>query len=422
MLLRPREIEVTIDCTVSYGGVGAILMACLLLIAASMNRSAFAFPISLVFTFMFAGCGDPDVPTAGEGATGSLTTAAPTGLEVHPTGTTGAAPIALTWNASPGATSYTILRSTTAGAEVAYATSATNSFRDTAVIAGPPRVYFYKVAAVDANGTSAPSEEEETPTPMPVSTGKGDVAGTASGSASVYFCKDGLRGGFKWFETLTGWFPSVLGSTGAKSPGHVAVDMAYADKGTLTFTNVTVPSAGLYTLDWRYAFAHGLFKLVRNRHMGLSVNGVVVTTTQRFLITDDFEAYQHSALEVQLRAGRNTVVLFNVTDHGISRVDELTVTPAAAARPAGPTNLVATPGAAQIALSWTPSAGATQYQIYRGTTVSDGEADAPIATTGTASFVDRALTAGTTYFYRVSASNNVGVSPDSNEVTVRFGP
>jgi hypothetical protein len=196
--------------------------------------------------------------------------------------------------------------------------------------------------------------------------------------------------------------------------------MAYADKGTLAFNNVNVRTPGMYTLDWRYAYQHGLFKLVRNRHMGIMVNGVAVTTTQRFPITDDFENYQHSALEVQLNAGRNSVVLFNVTDHGISRVDELTVTPATATRPAAPGNLSAAASPGRVALTWTASPGASQYQVYRGP-VSDGEANAAIGTTnGATSFVDTGLVAGTTYFYRVSASNGVGVSSDSNEVTALF--
>jgi hypothetical protein len=386
---------------------------------ARLFASSLGWPGLLMSVLGLGGCGMSDVTPDEQGAVSGLT-AVPTGLEVHPTGTTGAAPIALTWNATPGALRYIVFRSTSAGAETSYMTSTTNSFRDTGVTVGPPRVFFYKVAAVDANGTSAQSAEEETPTPLPVSTGAGNVGGAAMGSGDVYFCKDGLRGGFKWFQTLTGWFPSVLSSTGAKTPGQVAVDMAYADTGTLTFNNVNVRNAGLYTLDWRYAYQHGLFKLVKNRHMGIRVNGVAVTMTQRFPITDDFENYQHSALEVRLNAGRNSIVLFNVTDHGISRVDELTVTPAAAARPAAPTNLSTAASPGSVALTWTASPGASQYQVYRGP-VSDGEANAAIATTiGATSFVDTGLVAGTTYFYRVSASNGVGVSSDSNEVTALF--
>ncbi|HEX3696794.1 MAG TPA: hypothetical protein VH374_15545 [Polyangia bacterium] len=348
--------------------------------------------------------------------------AAPTGLKPLPTGSSGGAPIAVTWNATPGATSYVIYRSLAAGGETAFATSANNSFVDTHVVAGPPPVYFYKVAAVNAAGTSAMSAEEETPTPLPVSTGSGKVAGVKSGNGMLYFCKDGLRSGFDWFQRLADWFPSIVDSSGSSSPGQKVVDMAYSTTTTLAFNKVVVPSGGLYTIDWRYAFTGGLFKGVNNRQMGLMVNGAVVTRTQRFPITGSFDTYKHSALQARLNAGTNSVVLFSVTDHGISRVDELTVTPATASVPPAPTKLSATASAGQITLSWTGSAGATQYQIYRGT-MSDGEDNTPIAITNgaTTTHVDAGMAGGTTYFYNVSATNSVGVSADSNEVAVVFG-
>jgi chitodextrinase len=197
--------------------------------------------------------------------------------------------------------------------------------------------------------------------------------------------------------------------------------MAYSTRGTMTFNNVVVPTAGLYTVDWRYAFQSGLFPGVTNRQMGLSVNGTVITTTERFPITGSFETYQHSALQVQLRAGVNSITQFAVTDHGVSRVDELTVTPATASVPSGPTNLTVTASGTTATLSWTRSASGspTSYSIYRGTK-SDGEAVTPVGTTTgtTTTFTDVGLRSGTTYFYNVAANNSVGVSPDSNEVSV----
>ncbi len=343
---------------------------------------------------------------------------APTGVESHPAGS---GQITVFWNATTGANSYNIYRSTSAGGEgtTPHATTTSTSFLDTGLTNGPPPVYYYKVAAVNSGGVSPQSAETATPTPLPTSPGNGQVAGVpGSGGSLVYYCKDALLNGFDWFTTLNGWFPQVLGSSGARTPTHTVVDMAYATQGTMTFSNVVVPTSGLFNLDFHYAFASGLFPGVTDRTMGLQVNGVVITSTMRFTLTGSFEVYQDSNIQVHLNAGQNTIVQFNVSDHGVSRVDELTVSPATASAPTGPTNLVGTAGNGQVALSWTASSGASNYNVYRGTK-SDGESLTPIATLSgtTTSYTDTGVTGGTTYFYNVAATNSVGISPDSNEIT-----
>jgi Fibronectin type III domain len=327
--------------------------------------------------------------------------------------------ITLSWPASPGATGYHVYRGTTAGGEgsTPIATTTNTTFKDANLSSTP--VYFYQITAVNSAGESARTPEDASKTPPPVGTG-GTSAGIASGSGRLYYAKDALLSGFDWFQTLSGWFPQVLGSSGSTSPGKVVVDMAYSTREKMSFNNVVVPTAGLYTIDWRYAFASGLFPGVTNRQMGLSVNGTVITNSQRFPITGSFDVYQHSFLQVHLNAGVNSVTMFAVSNHGVSRVDQLTVTPATASVPSGPTNLTVTPGTGSATLSWTGSTSGnpTSYNIYRGTK-SDGEATTAVATvTGTTTkFTDTGLHSGTTYFYAVAANNGVGVSPDTNEVT-----
>jgi hypothetical protein len=327
--------------------------------------------------------------------------------------------ITVTWDASPGASSYKIYRGTAAGGEsgTPITTTTGTSYKDQNLSSTP--IYFYQVTAVSAGVESARSAEGASKTPPPVPTG-GNVAGVPSGNSLVFYGKDARLTGFDWFQTLTGWFPQVLGSSGALSPGGKVVDMAYSTVGAMTFTNVVVPSAGLYSIDFRYAFASGLFPGVTNRKMGLRVNGTVITGTQQFLITGSFDVYQHSALQVRLNAGANTVSQFAVTDHGLSRVDELIVTPASASVPSEPTALRATRGTGAVTLSWTRSASGnpTSYSVYRGTK-SDGEATTPIATGSTATtFTDTTVHSGTTYFYYVIGNNAVGRSPSTNEVTI----
>lgn len=81
--------------------------------------------------------------------------------------------------------------------------------------------------------------------------------------------------------------------------------------------------------------------------------------------------------------------------------------------PAAPTNLKATAGSAQVALTWTGSAGATSYTLYRGT-ASGGETQLKSGLTAT-SYTDSGLTNGTTYFYQVAAVNSAGTSAKSSE-------
>ena len=89
-------------------------------------------------------------------------------------------------------------------------------------------------------------------------------------------------------------------------------------------------------------------------------------------------------------------------------------TAAAAVAPNPPTNLTATAaGSSQINLSWAGSSGATSYVVKRST--SPG-AEVTLATgVATTSYSDTGLSAGTTYYYVVAASNATGTSANSGE-------
>lgn len=87
--------------------------------------------------------------------TGTLPPSAPSGLNAS----AGNAQVALTWNASSGATSYNLKRSTTSGGP--YTTLAANltatSYNDTSTVNGT--TYYYVVSAVNAAGESANSAQ-----------------------------------------------------------------------------------------------------------------------------------------------------------------------------------------------------------------------------------------------------------------------
>jgi hypothetical protein len=331
--------------------------------------------------------------------------------------------ITLTWDPTPGATGYNIYRATSSGGEgsTPIASTARRAYTDINLSSTP--VYFYEVTAVNSAGESSRSAQDASKTSLPAGTG-GNVPGVPSGNSLIFYSKDALLGGLDWFQTLTGWYPEALPSPGSISPGHQVIDMAYATQSTMTFKNVVVPARGLYTVDWRYAFASGLFPGVTDRQMGLEVDGRVITTTERFVITGSFNIYRHATIQVHLKAGKNSITLFAVSDHGVSRVDQMTITPATASVPSGPANLTATTGSRSVKLRWTRSTSGNpaSYSIYRGS-MPDGEATTPIATINatTTTFTDSGLKNHSTYFYQVTANNAVGASTGSNQIMATPG-
>src|SRR5271157_4680033 len=138
--------------------------------------------LSLFFTLLvvafMAGCGSVS-SNGGGGGGGTQPPAAPAGLQA----TAGNAQITLTWNASSGATSYNIKRSTTNGGPyTTIASPATPSYTNSGLTNGTP--YYYVVTAVNSAGESNPSAQATaTPTaPVtvpPVPTGLQATAGNA---------------------------------------------------------------------------------------------------------------------------------------------------------------------------------------------------------------------------------------------------
>ena len=82
--------------------------------------------------------------------------------------------------------------------------------------------------------------------------------------------------------------------------------------------------------------------------------------------------------------------------------------------PPMPVGLSATAGDAQVALSWTPSFGATSYNVKRSTI---SGAETTITNVTAANYTDTQVTNGTPYYYEVSAVNAFGESTNSAEVS-----
>jgi regulation of enolase protein 1 (concanavalin A-like superfamily) len=79
-----------------------------------------------------------------------------------------------------------------------------------------------------------------------------------------------------------------------------------------------------------------------------------------------------------------------------------------------PAGLTAMPGDGTVSLSWSPVSGATRYNVKRAPGT---DSLAVVATPATTSYLDQALTNGTTYQYTVSTINAAGEGPASSPVS-----
>jgi len=164
----------------------------------------------LATAVVFQGCGGSTGSTgSGDGGNTGEPPAAPSAL----TAVAGPGQVSLSWNASPGATSYDIKRSTTSGGPYTQTNTATTvSFVDTSVTNGT--TYYYVVTAVNSSGQSGDSNQASaTPTaagpPPPTGltavaeTGEVSLSWTASRGATSYDIKRSTTSGSRYTQIGT---------------------------------------------------------------------------------------------------------------------------------------------------------------------------------------------------------------------------
>lgn len=333
--------------------------------------------------------------------------AAPTGLSA----TAGAGSVSLSWNASSGATSYNLYRSTTAGGEgsTAYVSGLTGTaYTDTGVAGGT--TYYYKVAAVNTAGTSAQSSEASaTPSSGGTSPNSPVLRINAGGAAVSPFVADvDYNTGNQFSSTAT------INTSGVTNAAPAAVYQSVRWNASFNYTLPGLTPNASYVV--RLHFVELSFTANGQRVFNVAINGTNVLSNFDIFA----QVGQNHALEREFNATANSsgqiVVAFTQGSADNPSIAGLEVwTPPSA--PAAPTGLSATAGNASVSLSWTASSGASSYNVYRGTSAG-GESGTALATgiTGT-SYTDSSAANGTTYYYKVAAVNSSGTSALSNEAS-----
>ena len=172
------------------------------------------------------------------------------------------------------------------------------------------------------------------------------------------------------------------------------------------FGVVVTPSAGKINLQWTYEENATSYQVYRSTTPGGEGATPLATVTS--------SSYTDSAVTSGTTYYYKIVALTAATASAPSG-EYSGNTSGTGTAPPTPAGLVATAGNASVALTWTASAGATSYSIYRGT-APGAEGTTPVGTSASNSFTDTGLTNGTTYYYTVTASNAAGTSAHSSEV------
>jgi fibronectin type 3 domain-containing protein len=171
---------------------------------------------------------------------------------------------------------------------------------------------------------------------------------------------------------------------------------------------VTATSAnGTVKLDWAQVAGAVSYSIARSSSRGTgyaTIAQISVGTTTTY--TDS-----------NVANGTTYYYVMTASNGTCSSVDsaEVSAAPACTA-PASPTGLVATPGDKSVALTWTASAGAVSYSIYRKST---GDPTYKLVnSTSTTTFTDTTVVNAAAYSYVVTASNGSCSSTNSTEVQV----
>jgi fibronectin type 3 domain-containing protein len=309
----------------------------------SGNEAAASAPSTCVSVTPVAG---PCTPPA---APGGLTATAVSSSQIN-----------LSWSASSGATSYTILRSTTSGGPYSsVGTSATTSFSNTGLAAST--TYHYVVQASNGTCSSGNSAQASATT-------------QAGGGGNV------LQNGVP-----------VTGISGASASQQTWTMSVPAGSSNLQF----VISGGTGDADMYVRF------------------GAAPTTS-----TYDCRPYLNGNNETcsfpTPSAGTWYVMLRGYTAYsGVTLTGSYST---ACTPPAAPTGLTATAvSSSQINLAWSASSGATSYTILRSTT--SGGPYGSVGTSSSTSFSNTGLAASTTYHYVVQASNGSCSSGNSAQAS-----
>jgi len=370
--------------------------------------------------------------------------------------------VLLSWPATPGATGYNVLRTTTSGTNYVAIASGTGrvvgpvcgsgvsnaTYVDSSASNG--KTYYYVVQSVNTTGTSANSVQSAAVSPLTSiassppaaptgvtvtgSSGNVSVAWTASAGANYYTV---LRSTI--VDKIPTWTPTpTLTSTSTVlsmiTLSNTTTTTSYVDNAVtlgskyaymVEATNAAGTSSTSNTMIAKPVPSAAPAPPVVTAMPGIgqiTLNWNAVPTAVGYILQSATSAagpYTFVSSISGLTYGftglaADTTYYYTVTAMNADAAST-SATVSATTALAAPTGLAAIPGNTQATLTWTAEEDATSYTILRGS-VSGG----PYATIGTSAgpaYTDGGLTNGTAYYYVVAGNNASGTGADSAQAS-----
>jgi autotransporter-associated beta strand protein len=358
------------------------------------------------------------------------------------------------WPATPGTTSYNILRSATSGSGYASITNGvtgpvcgcgTNNtvWLDPTAVNGT--TYYYEVQSVNPTGTSASSPASAGVTPSASLSTSAPAAPTGLSVTGIGHQSVALS----WTASSGANFYSVWRSTvvntGGGSSNTLGTIILNNTNTTTTFTDLSPTDGSIYEYFVTATSAGGTSAnsaLVSAIPLPAPPASLPASLTASFVqstnITLNWTAVPGAVGYLISRATSasgpftflQSITETTYTDYGLSSsatyyyhvtaMNAAGVSTAASDSANGlqvaPTSLSATATNAQVTLTWSATTGATSYTLLRGTS-SGGETTTVITGYANTSYTNTGLINGTTYYYVVTATGSGGASGHSPEAS-----
>ncbi len=213
--------------------------------------------------------------------------------------------------------------------------------------------------------------------------------------------------------SVAGWINTGSGFGNASGSGHVPGDFHFrhfsgSPYAASTRQLVTGLPNGTYNLSvWHKSSGGQSTARIFARNFGGAQKNANINTAQPVWT-------QVSITNIPVINGQCDVGLDSVAGANQSvDIDDWSLT---LVGPPPPSGLTANSGDAQVPLNWNVATNATGYKVKRATT--NGGPYSVIASPTVNNFTDNTVVNGTTYFYVVSSTNDLGESPDSAQVSV----